>query len=533
MTELGEWQEGIITEVQRQRQGYGLDQVESADWGIRLRVRILWVALTVVFAITSARMIYLHVFEGHQNLLLSEKNHLEQVVIPAQRGKILDVHGEILAESVKDGERWVRQYPLGVAGANVIGYLSEVKPEELGCREGLCYRLGSQIGRAGVEATAENSLRGTDGGVLHEIDALGMVVRERGQVQPEAGNDVKLNLDARLQRVMYQVMDNTRVEERGVRGAAVMMRTTGEVVGMVSYPSYDPREITKFLTDTSEQYFLNRVISGTYPPGSVFKMITGYAALESGLVSAETEIEDTGEIRVGEYRYGTWNFDQAGRVEGKLNLVRALARSNDIYFYKIGEMAGIERLVKTAREFGMGERTGIDLPGEVPGLVPDPLWKERRLGEKWFLGNTYHFSIGQGDILATPIQVARMSAAVISGRLCTPQLRQQESGQCRDLAIPTKEIETIKEGMRAACSSGGTAYPFFDFEPAVLCKTGTAQHAGQKEEGDLPHAWISVVYPADNPAVVLTVLVESGGEGSAVAGPIARLILDEWKKIEK
>lgn len=534
---LGGWQEELVTISQRERLGYRARSPEEAEWGTRVRVRIIWVLVLLVFAVVTARVMYLQIFEANQQLLLSENNHIEQVLLTAERGKILDRRGEVMAQSIQETATasagvWVRQYPLGMAGASILGYLSEVRQDELGCTEGLCYRLGTQIGRAGVERSAEARLRGSDGGVIREVDALSQVVRERGRNEGESGESVRLSVDARLQEIMYRVLSETKVEEQSVRGAAVALSLQGEVLGLVSVPTYDPLAVPRYLADSSEAYFLNRAIAGTYPPGSVFKMVTAYAGLKRGVINKETEIEDTGEIRVGDYRYGTWNFDQAGKTEGKLNVVRALARSNDIYFYRVGELVGINELVKTARLFGYGLATGIELAGEEAGLVPDPLWKERRTGESWFLGNTYHMAIGQGDLLVTPLQVARMTAAVVSGRLCPVHLFVGGNGECRDLGLATDDLETVKQGMKEVCQTGGTAFPLFDFEPYVLCKTGTAQHAGQKEKTDLPHAWITVAYPGENPRMVLTILVESGGEGSAVAGPVARKILDEWKKVE-
>lgn len=533
---LGGWQEELVTVSQQGRVGYKARVEEQAKWSTRLRVRIIWVLAILMYGIVLARVTYLHVFEANQQLLLSETNHIEQVRITARRGSILDRRGVVLAESmlpenVKEASpsAWRRVYPLGVAGASVLGYLSEVSPQDIGCREGLCYSQGMLIGRAGVESAYEQILRGNDGGLIQEVDATGGIVRERGRNDSEEGKPVKLTIDSRLQEISYRAMDSARVKDQKVRGAVVAMNMQGEVMALVTYPSYDPSDIPRYLRDSSENYFLNRATNGLYPPGSVFKMVTAYAGLMGGKITKDTEIEDTGEIRVGEYRYGTWNFDQAGKKEGNLSLIRALSRSNDIYFYRVGEMVGVEALVKMAKKFGLGTTTGIEIGSEAEGLVPDPLWKERRTGESWFLGNTYHLAIGQGDLLVTPIQVARMSVATVTGRECMARITLDSEAKCNDLGMPTEYIEAVKEGMKAACATGGTAYPFFNFEPYVLCKTGTAQHAGQKNEGDLPHAWITVAYPGENPEMILTVLVESGGEGSAVAGPIARRILEEWK----
>ena len=193
---------------------------------------------------------------------------------------------------------------------------------------------------------------------------------------------------------------------------------------------------------------------------------------------------------------------------------------------------GVEGLVKWARLFGLGEKTGIELPGEVAGLVPDRLWKERKTGEKWFLGNTYHLAIGQGDLLVTPLQVARMTLGVISGRVCQVSLLQDKAPECRDLGLKKEDIASVAQGMKGACASGGTAFPFFTFEPWVMCKTGTAQHSGQKTKEDLPHAWITVAYPGENPEMILTVMLESAGEGSAEAGPVAKEILMKWRELK-
>lgn len=533
---LGGWQEELVTVSQQGRVGFKARAEEQAQWSTRLRVRLVWVMVILFFGVVASRVLYLHVFESNQQLLLSETNHIEQVRITAKRGSIVDRRGIVLAESVpannpESASAWKREYPQGVMGSVILGYLSEVTPKELGCRDGLCYTQGMLIGRSGVEAAYEPVLRGNDGGLIQEVDAMGAVVRERGRNESEEGKSVAITIDSRLQEIAYKAMDKARVKDQKIRGATVAMNMQGEILSLVSYPTYDPTEITKYLSDQTENYFLNRATNGIYPPGSVFKMVTAYGGLVNGSITKDTEIEDTGEIKVGEYRYGTWNFDQAGKKEGNLSLVRALSRSNDIYFYRVGEMIGIENLVKMAKKFGLGSPTGIEIGNESAGLVPDPLWKERRTGERWFLGNTYHLSIGQGDLLVTPLQVARMSVATVTGRECMARIMLDTDAKCSDLGIPTEYIEVIKEGMKAACTTGGTAYPFFSFEPYVLCKTGTAQHAGQVGEEDLPHAWITVAYPGENPEMVLTVLVESGGEGSAVAGPIARQILDDWKLI--
>ena len=508
--------------------GYEVTQTDRSSWETRLRVRLVWVAAIVWVAIIVARAAYLQIWESGQQGLLSQANHIELVREEAERGIIKDRRGVPLVTNEWNEEfgRYQRKYPYGSAVAMVVGYMSEVTESELGCRLGICYPLGSYIGRVGVEREMETVLKGKDGGVLSEVDAGGKIVRELGSNEPDRGQDVTLSIEVGLQEKMYQAM-------KGKTGAAVAIDMRGKVLGLVSLPTYDPKSLEKYLSDTSKEYFLNRAVSAQYPPGSIFKLVTAYAGLATGKITPETKIEDTGEIRINDYRYGNWYFDQYGRKEGELDLERALARSNDVYFYKVGEMVGVDELTDWAHKFGLGEETGIQLTGEIAGLVPSRLQKERSTGEKWFLGNTYHLAIGQGDLLVTPLQAARMTAAAVSGRVCRVSLLKEGVTECRDLGIATDQIESVREGMRQVCAPTGTAFPLFDFAPYVLCKTGTAQHAGQKSESDLPHAWITVAYPGENPEMVLTVLVEAGGEGSAVAAPIAKEILEYWRDLNK
>lgn len=507
-----DWQDDLVFSSQKSRRGYGASSGPTPSVDTRVRMRVLWGVFVVGMSLVAAKILYLQMIERGQYELTSYANHVELKREVAVRGKVYDRRGVEL--------------PRDPATAPVIGYLSQVREEELGCVEGLCYLPGMMIGRAGIEKIFESTLRGIDGGRLVEVDSSGAEVRELGSNQAEPGDDVYLALDSRLQEIMYRAMD-------GRKGSAVALDMQGKVLALVSSPAYDPSRVSDYLNDKDNLYFFNRAISGTYPPGSVYKMVTGYAGLEEGKISADTTYTDTGEIKVGDYRYGNWYFDQYGKTEGEVNLVKALARSNDIFFYKVGEAVGIEKLVSWSKKFGLGVSTGIELAGERTGLVPDKLWKERETGEKWFLGNTYHMSIGQGDLLVTPVQVARMTLGVVSGRLCQISVIKNTPIDCRDLGLKNEDMFVVREGMKEVCATGGTAFPFFDFVPSVLCKTGTAQHSGQKTKDVLPHAWIVVAYPGDNPEMILTVMLESAGEGSAEAGSVARKILDEWKGLGK
>lgn len=507
-----DWQEDLLFTSQKKRKGYGLSAAPIKSVDTRFRMRTIWAVFVVGISLVMSKIIYLQLIGRGPHELTSYSNHVELKREIAPRGKVLDRLGI--------------EVPRDPTTAPITGYLSEVRENELGCREGLCYSPGMSIGRSGVEKVYEANLRGRDGGRMVEVDSSGKEVRELGNNLAEAGSDLYLSIDSRLQKIMYEALG-------GRKGSAVALDMQGKVLGLVSSPSYDPTKVSDYLKDTENLYFLNRAISGTYPPGSVFKPVTAYAGLEEGKITPDTEYTDTGEIKIGAYRYGNWYFDQYGRTEGNINLVRALARSNDIYFYKVGEEVGVEKLVSWSRKFGLGQVSGIELSGEQDGLVPDKLWKERETGEKWFLGNTYHMSIGQGDLLVTPLQIARMTLGVVSGRLCQVSILKDSDIECQDLGLKSEDVATVREGMKEVCATGGTAFPFFGFEPWVLCKTGTAQHSGQKTKEDLPHAWMIVAYPGENPEMILTVMLEAAGEGSAEAGPVAKNILEQWKALGK
>lgn len=525
-----DWQEELVFTTQKSRKGFGSTSKSLNSFDTRVRARAIWGIFIAGISLIAARVLYLQIVERGQHQLSSYSNHIELMRESAPRGIVYDRNGIALTVNTEVEGAYERTYPLKEAIAPIVGYLSEVRSDELGCSEGLCYQMGMEVGRAGLEKIMEARLRGRDGGRLVEVDSAGREVREMGNNFAEAGSDIQLSIDSRLQKIMYEALG-------GRKGSAVALDMQGRVLGLSSSPAYDPSRVVDFLGDKDQLFFLNRAIAATYPPGSVFKLVTGIAGLTEGKIDRDTQYEDTGEIKVGTYRYGNWYFDQYGRTEGQINLTRALARSNDIYFYKIGEEIGVDKLVYWARKFGLGQKTGIELPGEVVGLVPDRLWKERATGEKWFLGNTYHLAIGQGDLLTTPLQVARMTLTAVSGRLCTVSLLKDSVVKCEDLGIETKHLDTIRQGMKEACASGGTAFPFFEFSPWVECKTGTAQHADQIHSTEanpiLPHAWITVAYPGENPEMILTVMLESAGEGSAEAGTVAKNILEGWKGLGK
>lgn len=506
-------------------------------------VKIGWWMRVMVFAVVGmilARVVFLQVVLGEQQVMVAEGNRLERVLVMADRGVIKDREDKILARNVDMDGEVVREYPYGEVVAHVIGYVGEVGEEEVS--QGLV--LGSRSGKMGVERSEDERLRGEFGEELVEVDATGKRVDLIGKREAVAGQSVKLNIDAELSKEIGRILA-VREEEKGeYKGAVVVSRAgTGELLALVSWPSFDNnlfsglpgegkyKKMEEVLGDGERQPMFDRAVGGNYPPGSIYKLVTAVAGVEEGKVDRETTVLDEGEIKIDSYRYGNWYFDQYGKTEGEIGLQRALARSNDIFFYKVGEWVGVEKLGEWSRKLGLGRRTGIGLEAEGTGRVPDPLWKEKLTGERWFLGNTYHMAIGQGDLTVTPLQGNLMTAAVVSGKLCKPGLVVGEEGRCEDLSLSEVGREMIVEGMVGACSEGGTAASFFDFPVRVACKTGTAQQGGEEDD---PHAWITAVVPAENSegnrdddyanGVVITVLLEASGEGSAEAGPVATQI---------
>lgn len=506
-------------------------------------VKIGWWMRVMVFAVVGmilARVVFLQVVLGEQQVMVAEGNRLERVLVMADRGVIKDRKDRILARNIdKDGEV-VREYPYGEVVAHVIGYVGETGEDEV--KQGLV--LGSRLGKMGVERSEDERLRGEFGEELVEVDATGKRVDLIGRREAIAGQSVKLNIDAELSKEIGRILTEREEEKGEYKGAVVVSRAgTGELLALVSWPSFDNnlfsglpgegkyKEVEEVLGDGERQPMFDRAVGGNYPPGSIYKLVTAVAGVEEGKVDRETMVLDEGEIKIDSYRYGNWYFDQYGKTEGEIGLERALARSNDIFFYKVGEWVGVEKLGEWSRKLGLGRRTGIGLEAEGTGRVPDPLWKEKLTGERWFLGNTYHMAIGQGDLTVTPLQGNLMTAAAVSGKLCKPGLVAGEEGGCEDLSLSEVGREMIVEGMVGACSEGGTASSFFDFPVRVACKTGTAQQGGEEDD---PHAWITVVVPVENSegyrddnfanGVVITVLLEASGEGSAEAGPVATQI---------
>jgi len=511
---------------------------------------LVWMVMVVAFGILGVRLTALQLFYGDRYRVLSDQNRVKKIKLPASRGGIVDRNGQALAgiekytEQVKEPigferEVWRRTYPLGEKAAHLIGYLGEVAEDEVGLlkTKGLKIEAGDWVGRSGIEVAYEEQLRGEDGGRLIEVDNMGEIVRELGRREPVAGRDLTLTIDAGLQIALHEALG-------GKKGAAIASNPqTGEVLAITSSPSFDPglfnrmsepeaklraNQVSGVLLDSNLPLF-NRAVGGIYPPGSTFKMVTTVAAISEGKVPATYTHNDQGIIEVNGFKYTNWLFTKRGGTEGVVGFEKALSRSTDTFFYKVGEETGPELIAKWAVLMGYGAKTGIDLPGEVAGLIPTPDWKNKVKKENWFLGNTFHMAIGQGDILATPVQVNLMTNILAAnGKKCRLHIVKGGGGPgCDELKIDTKAMDLVTAGMEGACEPGGTAFPLFGFTPKVACKTGTAEY--MSAEGKMrTHGWLTAYAPADNPQISVTVVMEGGGEGSNVAAPVVRKALSSY-----
>lgn len=501
---------------------------------------VFFVYITVIFfflIVLFLRLFQLTIVKGNYYRNLSEQNRLREINIEAPRGEIIDRKGFIIAQNLSPNinqkiitSKRIYQSPEAIA--SFIGYRQIADVNDL--KNDRCqYRLqlGDRTGKKGIEKLFDCQLRGQSGKKLVEIDAQGRYLKTIEVIPPKSGDKIQLALDLNLQKKSYELVKNTK--------AAIIVTNpqTGEILTSVSSPSFNSQDfedninsnIQNYLTDKTNPLF-NRVTEATYPPGSLFKLVVATAGLEEKAINDKTEIEDKGSIKAGAATFGNWYFLQYGKTEGMVDVIKALKRSNDIFFYKTGEKTGVDKIKKWADIFGLGKRTQIGLD-EVEGMIPSTFWKKEVLKENWYLGDTYNLSIGQGYVGVTPLQMALITDVFANGGyLCKPQLLKIQNPNdkiqtCKKLPVSQKTIDLIREGMKQACSTGGTGWPLFDFKIQTACKTGTAE---SNSKSDIPHAWITVFAPFENPEISVTVLIEEGGQGSDVAGPIAKEILKAY-----
>lgn len=556
-----------------------------------IRLSFLILLSTAAFFTIVSRLIYLQIFKGQEYQKIAEGNRVLLKRKLATRGIIFDRYGKALVanspkfvirkdnkvEEISKEEALkleaenlpefnnvevlsTRNYLMPKEMSHVLGYLGEVSEKELKTNKYLTYKPGDLIGRSGVEESYEDKLKGKNGEEYYEINSQGVVLDKLGEKPGVPGTSIKLTIDSDLQKTAYDALENASKDPRyqgvsQVKGTVIVSSVgSGEILAMVSLPTYDSTKLGNFVNDTKNYPLMNRAISATYPPGSTFKLVVSTAGLESGRIKSNTLIEDTGVIRVGKWEYPTWSSTGDGMVD----IVKGIRRSNDIFFYRVGEMTGLTNIIKYAKKYSLGEKLGVDLPSEAEGNLPSDEWKFKVTGEHWYLGDTYHLAIGQGYILTTPLQVNMWTNAVASrGKLYRPhvvldsgkpvnqyisksvnrytgntdlpiyrstEIPKNNDYLIRDLHLKKETVDLIWKGMKEACQTGGTGWPLFDFKIPTACKTGTAEFGEQSTT----HAWFTVFAPADKPEIAVTVLIENGGQGSDVAAPVARKILEKY-----
>ena len=441
-----------------------------------------------------------------------------------------------------------RNYPYSTDGAHVLGYVSEVSESEL-TDDPLLQLPGFRIGKNGVEKVYDEALRGSAGRSHVEVNALGRVIGQIERHEGQTGKRLDLTIDIELQKYAIERFG----EETG--SAIVMDVHTGEIMTLASTPAYDPNAFVRGLTPKEWHDLIsnergpltNKAATGVYPPGSTFKMVTALAALDAGVISEEQTVYCPGHYELGTGLFHCWKKHGHGAV----NMREALEQSCDVYFYEIAKRVGIDRITAMANKMGLGLPTGVELPSEKRGLAPTTSWKLATKGEKWVTGETLISGIGQGFMLATPMQLAVMTSRIANGGVnvsptlvrSLDQAEIEEATPPKSLGISQRHIDIVQQGMMDVVHGrNGTARRMKLANDVLMAgKTGTAQvkritmaerRAGIREQKDLPwkhrhHALFVCFAPADQPRYAISVVVEHGGSGSKAAAPIARDIMEE------
>ena len=423
-----------------------------------------------------------------------------------------------------------RKYLYQDLAAHLLGYVNEISEEELQSSNYQHLSGGDIVGKSGIEKYYDAYLRGTKGSKEVEVDALGREVLTLKSVEPIAGNDIYLTIDSKLQLYIQELM-------AGLKGTAIITEAnSGKILAMVSQPGYDPNLFTQQISieqwqgivHSKDNILCNRSIQGVYPPGSVFKLITAIAALEEGTVGLNDRIYCPGSFKLGDSTFKCWR--ETGH--GNQSFLDAISNSCNVFFYNMGQRLGIDKLNHYATMFGLGEKTDIDLPGELTGLVPSQEWKRRTFNQVWFPGDNINLAIGQGYLLTTPFQIHNMLCIITNDgnvyrqyhvdRIVSQSgdvIKKYEPEIIRKVNVSADTFRVVKEGMKKVVEEG-TGFNARIEGLSLAGKTGTAQNP-QGEN----HGWFVGFAPFQNPEICITVFVEHGGDGSQSAAPIAGEII--------
>lgn len=452
--------------------------------------------------------------------------------------------------SIDEGE--IRSYPFGESTGHLVGYVGAVSRSDLKEKDPVLTLPGFRVGKTAIEKSFDKELRGKSGTVKMEVNVRGREVRELEKDESKRGDRVSLSIDAELQRYCQ---DRLKIYKSA--SAVIMDAYTGAVYAVVSHPGFDPNLFTRGISAERWEELLanpafplnNKAVSGQYPPGSTFKMVTALAALETGVATSSTTVNCTGTYKMGSDKFRCWKLSGHGIT----TVVSALMKSCDTYFYKLSTEVGIDNIANIARRLGLGERYGFDLKEEKTGLIPTKAWKEKTIGEVWRPGETIVSSIGQGHVLATPLQLSVMTARIVNGGYAVkPWLvgylgdKKVYKDKWPSIGIKKKNLRLMKLGMdRVVNHKDGTANKSKIEEPGMEMggKTGTAQvkridraaRARGITNADLEwkyrhHALFVGYAPIKKPRYICSVIVEHGGGGSSVAAPLAHDLLLEVQK---
>lgn len=428
-----------------------------------------------------------------------------------------------------------REYMFGSVGSHLIGYLGKLSPSQSSDPNFKDVPAEAFIGQWGVERLYDKTLRGTAGQRIIEVDAVGREIRLLYETAPIKGSDLDLSIDIALQKEAEEAF-------AGRAGALVALKTdTGEILGLVSSPSFDPNRFAKGivssdwreLMEDKKKPMLNRAIQSQYPPGSTFKILTAIAALEEGAIDTSTKADCRGGLNYGKWHFGCWQK----KGHGVVSLHRALVESCDVFFYETGKRVGFDKIHDYALQLGLGMETGITLGRERKGLIPNSAWKLETKKSAWFLGETFINSIGQGYVSTTPLQLAVMMSAVANGGSVYKPLILKDAAPelVRRVELRQETLEIVRDALKGVVNEpGGTGAAARSSLATVGGKTGTAQVVGIRKDSKFlsekfrDHAWFVSFAPVEKPDIAMSVFVEHGGHGGTAAAPIAKKALDAY-----
>lgn len=524
----------------------------------KTRVMTVGIFFLLIALVFGGKLFALQIIHGADYRERSDHNRIDQGLLIAERGVIYDRNGEMLAWNAtdydEDHEFSLRAYTDRSGLGQLLGYVSYPQKD----KNGYYYRT-DYIGRTGMESSYEDLLHGENGNLLIEVDAGGSVISSVAIKEPQAGKNIESSVDAALSEAMYNII-STSTTKAGFRSGAgaIMDINTGEIIALTSFPSYDPEvmangdnhELIDSYNNDTRFPFLNKVIGGSYVPGSIVKPFIAYAALVEGVISPDRQIVSNGELIIpnpydakNPTRFGDW------RAHGSVDMRTAIAYSSDVYFYIIGgglpqsaapqagigsefNGLGVARIDKHMQTFGFGSLTGVDFPGEQSGLIPTPEWKKEVFDEDWRLGNTYHTSIGQFGFLVTPLQMLRgVSALANGGKLLKPNFIKNSEPEYTDLKLNQDYLSVIHDGMhRAVHQDGGTVRGLDLKYVDIAGKSGTAELGDDKAH---VNSWVIGFWPYEKPRYAFVLLMEYAPRSNSLgAGWVMREVFD-WMNVNR